>query len=1366
MEMGDPTPHISQNANYNLEELQRRASKDDLSGLFNRATLEQLIKKRLELTGPGDSCALFIIDLDDFKNVNDTLGHRAGDQAIRQCGQVLAGLFRASDIVGRLGGDEFAVFISGDVTDKQVCQKAAAICASLQMSLGDGPAVVLTASVGVYISSGGQHFDGMYQSADLALYKAKKAGKHRYCVKSSGEYPSPVINDPLPVNTIPLSGLLEYLGSGVALLELGSKPQLIYTSPSFYNMLSTERKPFSLPLPLDSFVCPDDLASLETTLREGASSGAAVEHIHRVDFSGADWLWWHIKAVKVNYDNPNPVMLITATDITPFKKEEQQLKLENQWLQAAFEQTSQLMWEVDILSMTFIVYRTGVSGQGDYGTPLDFPDGLIKNGWIHPDSASRFRVFAADLLGGQSHGYGSFMLQNRDNGSYGWASLSYKTLYDEAGRPISAVGVKSELPKGLYSQSSGALIRRPLPDGLISDLMAQMRANLTQDTVDELWIEGSDFTNQVQLTSCSLLLEHAAGKLPQAEIRESFRACFDRDTLLEQYRQGRRWHSAEYRFANKSGNILWIRHALNVTEDPETHDVYLYIYMIRTDLRRQWEQSFSGEVKSHLLYESDTMASMTNALLQRNSPGSRAVAVLTVEGIPSFKDNGGAEISERLRHDIAVSLAVALGGSCFMGRGDSGRLVMVFPAVTTRASLRNRLEEALAFVRMTLTGLRWLSSLRFIVGIAVHSGNETEYEALLSQASGVCDLWWNAVSDMVVFSHNDDELDLDSFGPDQIQEQVRVHSAELRRPLSESEKDVAFSCVSSMLSADSLENSIGGVLQTIGGYYEADRVYILMLSDNEQMVTMPYEWTAPGKRSIQLSVSGRRLDRFPLMEKCLKEKAPFFLTRTKPLDPRASAPLDQPWYFTVCPLIEKGRVTGFLCIENSRAHPADAALFGVLIPYMLRERDRFRVDERQDIAVDRLMNLPGPRSYMETVLTLNSDVYNSMGVVCLDIPGIASMNVSLGFEYVSKFLRYISKNIVDIFGPKLVFRTWEAEFVAFCPNLTNQVFQGRCSRLNSIIQRRYPKETRIGTAWAEGTFTGRQLVERARSNMRSNRSWPSMISSYGGKMPSQSFEGPVSEQRFKVYFQPKVDIRSGALIGAEALVRGVDEKGNVIAPGDFISFLEDRGGIKDLDMFVLDKSLEQMDKWRKQGLGIVPTSVNLSRVTLFHPSTMASILAIQSRYPHLPSQALELEITESVGGIDSSDLKRVVDNFRSCGLRLSLDDFGSQYANMSMFTNVKFDVVKLDRSLISELTTNLISRMLIKDIVQICAASGMDCVAEGVEVQEQAQALMELGCTHAQGFFYGKPMPAEQFEQTFLSVPQGGRHIIGKEDHK
>ena len=317
------------------EELRQRAAKDALSGLLNRATMEQYIKDRLRKMTRAETCALFIVDLDNFKQVNDTLGHQAGDLAIRKAGQVLSGLFRASDIVGRLGGDEFAAFLCGEVTEDSARRKAAAICEQLHLALGDRTVVTLTASVGVYVAAGGQEFEGLYQAADLALYKAKKAGKHRFCLKSREGYQEARSEDFRPVNSIPLSGLLEQMDSGVALLEMGEDPKVIYVSPSYCRILGADIQTFPLPKPLSGLIHPDDLVGLERTLREGLRREAAVEHTHRVRAAGGrKWLWWHIRAKQVEYDNPHPVMLITAMDVSWFKETEQRQGRKIQQLQA------------------------------------------------------------------------------------------------------------------------------------------------------------------------------------------------------------------------------------------------------------------------------------------------------------------------------------------------------------------------------------------------------------------------------------------------------------------------------------------------------------------------------------------------------------------------------------------------------------------------------------------------------------------------------------------------------------------------------------------------------------------------------------------------------------------------------------------------------------------------------------------------------------------------------------------------------------------------------------------------------------------------------------------------------------------------
>ena len=227
-------------------------------------------------------------------------------------------------------------------------------------------------------------------------------------------------------------------------------------------------------------------------------------------------------------------------------------------------------------------------------------------------------------------------------------------------------------------------------------------------------------------------------------------------------------------------------------------------------------------------------------------------------------------------------------------------------------------------------------------------------------------------------------------------------------------------------------------------------------------------------------------------------------------------------------------------------------------------------------------------------------------------------------------------------------------------------------------------------------------------------------------------------------------MRDGSLAGAEALVRGIDSMGNIIPPGQFIETLEKNGSIRELDLYMLESVLKQLSQWKSQGLPAVRVSVNISRFTLFNPTSLASILAIQSHYPEIPAEQIELEITETAGDMEKATLASIVDNFREFGIEFDLDDFGSRYANISMFSSIRFNTIKLDRSLVNDLPDNEISRMLVENIVTICKNFGMRCVAEGVETRLQEAALLKAGCIYAQGYYYSKPLPPGKFEKEFL----------------
>ena len=618
-------PATQSSSQHQTEELRERASKDTLSGLLNRAAAEQYIQIRLQTMVPGERCALFVVDLDDFKRGSGTPGHPAGNEAIRRAAQILSRWFRAADIVGRLDGDRFVVFSTGSITEQLVREKTAGICRALQRTLNRNPKTERAARVGVYIAAGNsKSFEDLFRSAELALCRAKETGTRGFCILCSEGVPEGERNL-RPVNTVPLTRLLEDMDSGAALLEMGGPMDLIYVTPGFCRLLGVELRAFALPRPLEEFVHPDDLPDLEQALREVLEQDRPAKHTLRMSPDGKNWTCRRMWTVPLQCGVPRAGMLVIATDISSCREDGPQLQEIEHRLQAALAQTAYCLWEVDLPSRQIRVFDP----RGRFGLPgkesVAFPAALLDSGWIHPDSALQFQEFADTLLAGQAQGCGTFSVRRLDTGSCGWAALSYCMLFDEEGHAAKAVGLLESVLQNFTGQEVRSILKRPLPEGQIPDLMAALRANLSRDSVQELWLEGRDQSAPARELTATQALQRAAEQLLSPEDRAQFAPYFDRAQLLQTFADGRRWFWAEYPRADGAGGAHWVSYMANLAQDPLTREVYLFLYLSRLDRRRRWEQQAESEIRrdpiTHL-YERGSARALVEALLERRRPGS------------------------------------------------------------------------------------------------------------------------------------------------------------------------------------------------------------------------------------------------------------------------------------------------------------------------------------------------------------------------------------------------------------------------------------------------------------------------------------------------------------------------------------------------------------------------------------------------------------------------------------------------------------------------------------------------------------------------------------------------------------------------
>ncbi len=242
----------------------------------------------------------------------------------------------------------------------------------------------------------------------------------------------------------------------------------------------------------------------------------------------------------------------------------------------------------------------------------------------------------------------------------------------------------------------------------------------------------------------------------------------------------------------------------------------------------------------------------------------------------------------------------------------------------------------------------------------------------------------------------------------------------------------------------------------------------------------------------------------------------------------------------------------------------------------------------------------------------------------------------------------------------------------------------------------------------------------------------------------------LDRDQFVLHYQPKIDLETGKIMGAEALIRWNDPHTGLVPPGRFVPLLEETGLINEVGRWALRRAVEDYLCWRRAGLKAVRIAVNVSPLQLGNRSFAREIEKVISVDP-LAASGLELEITESLIMADVKHSIESLEKIRSMGVTIAIDDFGTGFSSLSYLAKLPINTLKIDRSFVADLTTTPESNVLVAMIINLAHSLKLDVVAEGVETDEQSKLLSALGCDHAQGYLYSRPVPSGAFAAQFLN---------------
>jgi EAL domain-containing protein (putative c-di-GMP-specific phosphodiesterase class I) len=241
----------------------------------------------------------------------------------------------------------------------------------------------------------------------------------------------------------------------------------------------------------------------------------------------------------------------------------------------------------------------------------------------------------------------------------------------------------------------------------------------------------------------------------------------------------------------------------------------------------------------------------------------------------------------------------------------------------------------------------------------------------------------------------------------------------------------------------------------------------------------------------------------------------------------------------------------------------------------------------------------------------------------------------------------------------------------------------------------------------------------------------------------EAIRSALDNQQFVLFYQPKVNMRTGKVTGAEALIRWQHPIRGLLSPIDFLPFIENNPMMIEMGEWVIDTALTQISQWQKMGLSLtVSTSVNIAAVQLQQPNFTKRLTALLAAHPDVDPHFLELEVLETSALDDVSHVSAVMNDCIALGVSFALDDFGTGYSSLTYLRRLPANLIKIDQTFVRDMLTDADDLAIVGGVIALAKSFNREVIAEGVETIEHGTALLKLGCELAQGYGIAKPMPA------------------------
>ena len=472
------------------------------------------------------------------------------------------------------------------------------------------------------------------------------------------------------------------------------------------------------------------------------------------------------------------------------------------------------------------------------------------------------------------------------------------------------------------------------------------------------------------------------------------------------------------------------------------------------------------------------------------------------------------------------------------------------------------------------------------------------------------------------------------------------------------------------------------------------------------------------------------------------------------------------YYFT-----EDSRVGFWDMLKQNIGYLIAASLIGaaVIIALLIRNiiSEKKIEDETKLISateIDELTGLYNKGYFMEYAQRMRADHPDRvMDAIVLNIEQFHTINVINGRSFGDKVLRILGEEIHSILATNegIASRAYADKFAIYTHVDDYEALLDRLQNRMDLISSNANIRLRMGVMPYQKDMDVQQQIEHAliACSMARGHYNNHLVVVDESILEKEEYERHIENDlnrglennEFEVYYQPKYDIQSDEpkLISAEALIRWNHPQYGLIVPDEFIPVFERNGRIGEVDRYVWKKAAKQIAAWKQKYGKTIPVSVNLSRIDVFD-STLVRTLDETIETNGLDYKDLKLEVTESSCSENPYFVINVIERLKQRGFEIEMDDFGTGYSSLNMLSTMPIDILKMDRTFVSNIDHSKKDSQLVELIIGIAKKLNVLVVAEGVETEAQLSKLKEMGCEIVQGYYFSRPIPAEEFEKTII----------------